>query len=274
MPSMSRQLIQWLQQQFSTVPDVRQANNRPDNTVIYQPHRADLVVSTWMGACLYVYLVDDELRVRDIRSILKANSRSGIGSLFMVAAPLLPRHESIVKLADWQDAIAGLHDSFIYAYHVADAQLQVTQVHFNALNRNDEYRVWHFTDFEIENVAVRKRDVQYGIRGRWHVGDIASTAYKRRVKDERANQRFHYHTKYTQEIPGGKAPQPKHELAPCYAMLDVSTSASEAEIKRAFRRKALQFHPDVSALPRDIANKRFVELNEAYEQIKAHHGWT
>ena len=50
-----------------------------------------------------------------------------------------------------------------------------------------------------------------------------------------------------------------------YATLGVERTASEAEIKKAFRRQAQQWHPDVSSDP--AAAERFKELNEAYQVL-------
>jgi molecular chaperone DnaJ len=50
-----------------------------------------------------------------------------------------------------------------------------------------------------------------------------------------------------------------------YDLLGVSREATEADIKRAFRRKARELHPDVSAAP--DAQERFREVAEAYEVL-------
>ena len=51
-----------------------------------------------------------------------------------------------------------------------------------------------------------------------------------------------------------------------YETLGVSTSASEAEIKKAYRKLARQYHPDVNDSP--DSEERFKEINEAFMSIK------
>jgi molecular chaperone DnaJ len=50
-----------------------------------------------------------------------------------------------------------------------------------------------------------------------------------------------------------------------YAILGVERTATDAEVKRAFRKLAQQWHPDVSADP--AADSRFKEINEAYQVL-------
>lgn len=51
-----------------------------------------------------------------------------------------------------------------------------------------------------------------------------------------------------------------------YKILEVTRNASDAEIKKQYRRLARKYHPDVSKLRN--AEKRFKEINEAYEVLK------
>ena len=51
-----------------------------------------------------------------------------------------------------------------------------------------------------------------------------------------------------------------------YAVLGVPRTASEDEIRKAFRKKAREFHPDVNKSPG--AEDRYKELNAAYEVLK------
>jgi DnaJ like chaperone protein len=77
---------------------------------------------------------------------------------------------------------------------------------------------------------------------------------------------------------GGKAaggPPPKQRLDDAYAALGLQPGASDAEVKRTYRRLMSRNHPDKLAargLPesmREIAEERSREINTAYDLIKA-----
>src|SRR5258706_110156 len=51
-----------------------------------------------------------------------------------------------------------------------------------------------------------------------------------------------------------------------YAVLGVPRTAGEDEIKKAFRKLAREFHPDV-AKDKKKAEEKFKEINEAYEVL-------
>ncbi|HDO33611.1 MAG TPA: J domain-containing protein, partial [Chromatiales bacterium] len=56
------------------------------------------------------------------------------------------------------------------------------------------------------------------------------------------------------------------EFKDYYKTLGLSQDASQEKVKRAYRRLARKFHPDVSKEP--DAEDRFKEVNEAYEVLK------
>src|SRR3954451_12009726 len=56
------------------------------------------------------------------------------------------------------------------------------------------------------------------------------------------------------------------EFKDYYSTLGVSRDASDADIKKAFRKLARQYHPDV-AKDKKAAEEKFKEINEAYEVL-------
>ena len=56
------------------------------------------------------------------------------------------------------------------------------------------------------------------------------------------------------------------EFRDYYDILEVTREASKDEIKRAYRKMARKFHPDISKEP--DAEERFKQVGEAYEVLK------
>ncbi|MEK7188812.1 MAG: DnaJ C-terminal domain-containing protein, partial [Patescibacteria group bacterium] len=52
-----------------------------------------------------------------------------------------------------------------------------------------------------------------------------------------------------------------------YEILGISKSSSSDEIKKAYRKQALAWHPDRHANDKDEAERRFKEINEAYQVL-------
>jgi molecular chaperone DnaJ len=52
-----------------------------------------------------------------------------------------------------------------------------------------------------------------------------------------------------------------------YTILAVDRRASQEDIKKAFRRLAMQYHPDRNPQDPVAADSRFKEINEAYEVL-------
>ena len=50
-----------------------------------------------------------------------------------------------------------------------------------------------------------------------------------------------------------------------YDRLEVPTSASESEIKKAYKKAALKWHPDKNPNNKEEANKKFQEISEAFD---------
>jgi DnaJ like chaperone protein len=71
-------------------------------------------------------------------------------------------------------------------------------------------------------------------------------------------------------------PQPRANLTAAYQILEIQASASDDELKKAYRKMAKKHHPDrVASLGEDLkrnAKEKFQKIQEAYEQIKTSRG--
>lgn len=73
-------------------------------------------------------------------------------------------------------------------------------------------------------------------------------------------------------------PERKSSLDEAYAILGISSTASDAEVKKAFRKKAKENHPDLaqgaglSAVKIEEAKKKFQAVSLAYETIREARG--
>ncbi len=65
-------------------------------------------------------------------------------------------------------------------------------------------------------------------------------------------------------------------LESAYAVLEVNPDATDEELKKAYRKMAVKYHPDkVAYLGEEIrasANEKFQKLNQAWEKIKKARG--
>lgn len=50
-----------------------------------------------------------------------------------------------------------------------------------------------------------------------------------------------------------------------YAVLGISKSATEEEIRKAYKKSALKWHPDRNASNKAESEAKFKDINEAYE---------
>jgi DnaJ like chaperone protein len=67
-----------------------------------------------------------------------------------------------------------------------------------------------------------------------------------------------------------------HDTESAYDILEINSSATDSEVKKAYRKMATKYHPDkLSSLGAEIqeaAEAKFVKVQEAYETIKKQRG--
>jgi DnaJ like chaperone protein len=77
---------------------------------------------------------------------------------------------------------------------------------------------------------------------------------------------------------GGSSRPAEKSMAQCYAELEVEASATDQEVKKAYRRQMSRHHPDklvANGLPESmaqVAKEKTQRIQEAYEAIRATRG--
>jgi len=285
---MSKGLKLWLKRRLDRMVSVQ-------NTYIQTPN-ADVTIQLWSGVLINLHFIKEIPKTRNIKNILKYATSAGVSSLFVLDAQLFPDDGHRFEPKEWLQAFTLLTNDFIYAYRIINQKVSMFQVHFEPITGSSkEYRVWFGPEIPFERLRHYRASVKPRfLRGDWLVADFDTPPFWRnndyrhyRNQQERvfARQRSTrwetwsaYQQTWTNVNGGGKDLHPnsplRNHLEQCYALLGVEYDAPQESVKRAFRKRAIDVHPDTSDLPEEEARQKFRRLSEAYEYIKAARGWS
>ncbi len=142
---------------------------------------------------------------------------------------------------------------------------------------------------DAENLALRSIANKLGYGERFLEHTLRMVAAQRRFADQQQSSRGYQqqqseqHSDYQQRSRGHSGSgqgdwrnkfSPESEMEAAYAALDVSSSASDAEVKKAYRKLMSQYHPDKligQGVPEDmikVATEKSQEIQRAYDLIK------
>jgi hypothetical protein len=262
-------MIAQLAEILARIPEVRAASRHAIGAEVFVAHQADLLLHTWMVAQIHVHVVAQPMKLRDLKALVRANTRQGAGTLFLVERALLPAHEVVPGLPDWIEALCAMNGDFVYVCGQDGDSIALGQVHFTPALEERTYHRWQPQDFQPETANVRKRDIA-ALGGTCFVADITSQRYHRTIARERAAERFRHASRNTRPV---QARPPVDVLQERYRLLGLQPGASQREAKSAYLRLARLYHPDVSDLPPDAAQERFKEIREAWDFIRSYTIW-
>jgi hypothetical protein len=187
-----------------------------------------------------IYLLAGELSLDFIKKSLNGNTRADIHTLFIVALELITPEGKTARMSDGLRLLLEVYGGVVYTYTLTEDGLAITPLHIDPQGTVRHGQAVNLADLGGDYAAL---DSPY-IRG---VRKIASFT----------NRRFHT-----------PATKNRHDpLNSAYELLEVPRSASLKEIKRAYRKKARQYHPDTNKSP--DATALMQTINEAYEKILA-----
>ncbi|MEQ8674361.1 MAG: J domain-containing protein [Aggregatilineales bacterium] len=286
---MSEILKKWLKPKLDSLMSVQK-------TVIGS--EPGLVTHLWSGVKINIYIIDEPVKTRAIKRALQEATNVGIGSMFIVAAHLLPTKGIQFIPEEWLQAIHILSGEQLYSYQFGKEGPELTQLHLEPLGGLGKWEVqqgpaFNFNRLRFYSLSTKTRF----IKGTWMVADFDSPAFwkdndyrrhqeKERQQRHRATGNTHWHTwegfqtwNSENRTNGNGNSQSatssplKSYLDQCYDFLGVKSDAGFDEVRAAYRKIARQVHPDVSELPKEEAEVRFRIVTQAYEYIKSANNW-
>ncbi|MCU0476635.1 MAG: J domain-containing protein [Anaerolineae bacterium] len=249
-----------------------------------------LIVQTWMNTTFYVRLVPAAVKPSAIKKVLKDATDVGIGTVFMVSRALLPDHNTRFSPPEWLMALHALTQERVYSLRLEAGEVTVGQVHFEPLGSTGEYGVKYGSPVNLDRMRFFRASVKPKVmKGDWQIVDFGSEAFWRDPHRPNPHQTNYYRpdpSEYSERawkswsgttwdappLQDGYDPrQPRvaqDGVAVAYAVLKVEREASLDEVRAAYRKLAMAYHPDTSTLPKEEAAQKFRELNAAYEIIQ------
>ncbi len=269
----------WLKARFESLLGVRRCDLGSPPALTLRPLDAALTIHMWAGINIHVYLLAQPLKTRQVREVVKTDTDSGAGTLFIVSPALLPAAGPAVAVPEWLLAVHALSAERVYT-GCPDSDLCLGQLHFEQTAVAARFRAVYGPPVTFERLHYQRTTIRpHFIKGFWLVAHFGTDPFWRDT-DSPPPHRPAYTPPRPRAAPPSASPppaaSPPRALTPLersYALLGISRAATRAEVKAAFRRQALALHPDVSPLDKAEAEARFKALNAAYALIKAHNNW-
>lgn len=257
-------------------------------------HEPYIVVQMWTGVVFHVHFLAAPVKTRQIRRILQEATDNGIGVMFFVSRLLMPEANLRIAVPEWMLALHALTHERIYTIELKDGEIALSQLHFDPIGSSGDMGANYGPAPKLEQLRFLRASIKPRyIKGDWQLADFGADAfwkdpYQRRSTPSGNTYRRPDPREYewkswtssagweqsrTQDIPRPSVPS-VDRLVTAYTLLKIERGATRDEIRAAYRRLALDYHPDTSTLPKAEAEARFRELTEAYEFIRVTNKWT
>lgn len=256
-----------------------------------------LLVHTWMNILFHVHILTAPVKTNAIKKVLKDATESGIGTVFLINRAILPEHNHRVSVPEWLHTLQALTQDRVYTIRMEGEQVRVGQLHFEPVGSTGEHVAKYGPPVNLDKMRFFRNTVKERvIKGDWQVVDFGGDAFWRDPHRPSVHQpQYHrpdpkeYSEKAWKSWSGTQWDQPplqdaydprlpisarQDTLRLAYDSLKVTYEATQDEVRAAYRKMAMAYHPDTSSLPKDEAERLFRELNAAYEMIQKARNWT
>lgn len=228
------QVLSYLLSHLRKARSVKAVRMVDDYTIRVKMHLEEVV---------HIYYVDSPLTVAAISRRMEKDTYRNIHTLFILSAELLPAHRTMYQPNEAMRLLFDIYNGFLYVGRVTPRGVQINRVHID-----DDACLIFGAEVEVENLSC-----DYTAVDSPHLSGV------RNIADF---EKAYYHA---DSFTGGVSSYQRHPLQEYYDVLEVTVDADASAIKRAYRRKAHQNHPDRDPSPE--ATARMQRINEAYAEI-------
>lgn len=200
-----------------------------------------------------VYLIERVIPSYEMKHIFHDNTRRGRYTLFIVwGEMLLPENGQIFMPDEWLVSILDVYQNTVYTYEIYMGHLFVYPVHFDYTALPGQRSVRYGEPLDVGTIACHSYRTRIHTQDNmWRVAtfDAEAEPYHR--------QRFSAQQAKTRQV--------LDDLRDHYTLFGLNPGLNRAEIKRAYRRMARTYHPDLNSAP--TAKHKMQQLNHAYDTI-------
>ena len=254
-----------------------------------------LLTHTWMNVLFHVRILTTPMKTGAIKKLLKDATDSGFGTVFLVDRAILPEHDTRVSVPEWLFALHSLTQDRLYSVRLDGEQVRVGQLHFEPIGSTGEHVAKYGPSVNLDKMRYFRASIKVKVlKGDWLVVDFGSESfwrdpyrsnvhqpqYQRPNPSEYSEKAWKAWSGTTWDAPPLQdtsdprmAGARQDILSVAYERLKVTYDATHDEVRAAYRKMALAYHPDTSSLPKDEAEQLFRELNAAYEMIQKARNW-
>ncbi len=253
-----------------------------------------LLTHTWMNVLFHVRILTTPIKTGAIKKFLKDSTDSGIGTVFLIDRALMPEHDTRISVPEWLHALHALTQDRVYTVRLDGEQVRLGQLHFEPIGATGEHVAKYGPLVNLDRMRYFRANIKHQVmKGDWLVVDFGGESFWRDPHRPSVHQpQYHrpnpseYSEKAWKSWSGTtwdspplqdsydpRQPSRQDVLSGAYACLKIPRDATHDEVRAAYHKMALAYHPDTSSLPKDEAEQLFRELNAAYEVIQKARNW-
>jgi DnaJ domain len=195
---------------------------------------------------IIVYVLAGEISTGFIKKTLNSNSHADKHTLYILSLDLITDDGQTARMSEGLRLLLQAYNSTIYTYRLVGRGVEILGVRIDRAGR-----VTLGEPVNLANLSGEYAEI--------------NTRYILGVRKVAGFNRIHFTTASDADPDIEVERVPSHPLQEFYDLLNVSIDANLAEIKRAYRRKARQHHPDADKSPG--ATERMQRINDAYARI-------